>query len=73
MDIIYKATEIILDYLESEKICVGTKETREIVKKWQSRLHLSDPIDLAAVALANPNEIAVTNLEIREFRKFFFF
>lgn len=72
MDIIYRTTEIIIKYLEEEGIYVGTKETQDIVEKWQAKLHLSDAIDLAAVAIANPNEIAISKAEIREFRQFFF-
>lgn len=72
MNIIYKATEIIINYLEDEGIYVGTKETQKIVEKWQSKLHLSDAFDLASIAIANPNNSAFSKAEIREFRQFFF-
>ena len=66
------AVELIINYLESENIYVGTAEIRSIVEKWEVRLDPIDFISLAAVAISNPNENALTISEIREMREFYF-
>lgn len=66
------AIELVINYLESEGIYVGTPETKAIVNKWESKLDPIDFISLAAVALFNPNKNALTNIEIREIREFYF-
>lgn len=63
---------IIINYLESEHINAGTAETRAIVQKWEDRFPNLDDLSLAALSLANPNEIQISNSEIREFKDFFF-
>ena len=67
-----KIVNIIIDYLESENIYAGTTETRAIVQKWENRFPQLDNISLAALSLANPNEINISDSEIREFKEFFF-
>lgn len=67
-----KIVNIIIDYLESENIYAGTGETRAIVQKWENRFPQLDNISLAALSLANPNEINISDSEIREFKEFFF-
>ena len=67
-----KIVNIIIDYLESENIYAGTAETRAIVQKWENRFPQLDNISLAALSLANPNEINISDSEIREFKEFFF-
>lgn len=66
------ATQLIINFLESEHITVGTNEITKTVEKWESRLDPIDFISLAAVAIADPNEIALTNNEIRKIREFYF-
>lgn len=67
-----KATQLIINFFEAENIMVGTPEIVKIVNKWQAKLDPIDYISLAAVAISNPNETALTNSEIREFRNFYF-
>lgn len=66
------ATQLVINFLESEHITVGTHEITKTVEKWESRLDPIDFISLAAVAIADPNEIALTNNEIRKIREFYF-
>lgn len=66
------ATELAINFLESENISVGTAEMAKIVNKWEARLKPIDFVSLAAVAISNPNEIALTNAEIRKMREFYF-
>lgn len=66
------AVELVINYLESEGISYGTAEIINIVDKWESRLDPIDFISLAAVAIANPQEVALTKSEIREIRNFYF-
>lgn len=66
------ATQLVINFLESEHITVGTNEITKTVEKWESRLDPIDFISLAAVAIADPNEIALTNNEIRKIREFYF-
>lgn len=63
---------IIIDYLESENIYAGTPETTAVVQKWENHYPHLDNLSLAALALANPNEIQISDSEIREFKEFFF-
>jgi hypothetical protein len=67
-----KAISIIIEYLESEGIMAGTAEITKNVDYWESKLDPIDPMSLAAVAIANPYESALTNSEIREIRNFYF-
>lgn len=67
-----KVVDIIIDYLESENIYAGTPETRAIVQKWYNKFPNLDNLSLAALALANPNEVQISDSEIREFKEFFF-
>ena len=66
------ATELVINYLETENIIVGTPEITKIVNKWEARLDPIDFISLAAIALSDPNKIALSNIEIREIREFYF-
>lgn len=66
------ATNLVINYLESEGIYVGTPETIAIVNKWEAKLDPIDFISLAAVAIADPNEIALSIPEIRKIRDFYF-
>ena len=66
------AVELVINYLESEGISCGTVEIINMVDKWESRLDPIDFISLAAVAIANPQEVALTKSEIREIRNFYF-
>ena len=67
-----RATELIINYLEVESISAGTPEIKAIVEKWEARLDPIDYISLAAVAISDPNEIALTTSEIRQLRDFYF-
>lgn len=67
-----KAIELAVNYLESENIMVGTPEIAKVVNKWEARLDPIDFISLAAVAIADPYEIALSNKEIRKIREFYF-
>ena len=66
------ATELVIDYLESEGIMVDTPSIEKVVNKWEDRLDPIDFISLAAIAISDPQEIALTTTEIREFRDFYF-
>ena len=66
------ATNLIINFFESEGICVSTPEIKEIVNKWEAKLNPIDFISLAAVSISNPNEIVLTNSEIRQIREFYF-
>ncbi len=66
------ATELAINFLESENINVEKAEIAKIVNKWEARLSPIDFVSLAAVAISNPNEIALTNTEIRKMREFYF-
>ena len=67
-----KATELAINYLESEGISVGTKETKAIIDKWEAKLDPIDFISLAAIAIENPNEFELSISEIRKIREFYF-
>lgn len=66
------AINLVINFLESENITVGTPEITKIVNKWEAKLDPIDFISLAAVAISNPNEIALSRAEIREMREFYF-
>lgn len=67
-----KAIELMINYLESERIMVGTPEITRTVIKWEERLNPIDFVSLAAVALENPREIALSRDQIRRIRNFYF-
>ena len=66
------AVELVVNYLESENIIVGTREISKKVDEWEKKLNPIDFISLAAIVLEDPNKIALTNNEIRKIREFYF-
>ena len=66
------AIELVINYLESEHIIVGTNEISKKVNEWEKKLGPIDFISLAAIVLEDPNKIALTNIEIRKIREFYF-
>ena len=64
--------ELVINYLESEHITVGTPEIKNLVIKWHEILPTIDFISLAAIVLYNPNKNVLSDIEIREIRKYFF-
>lgn len=64
--------ELVINYLESEHITVGTPEIKNLVIKWNEILPTIDFISLAAIVLYNPNKNVLSDIEIREIRKYFF-
>ena len=66
------ATQLVINFLETENITVGTPEITKIVNKWEARLDPIDFISLAAVTISNPNKTELSNSEIRNFRNFYF-
>jgi len=66
------ATELVINFLESEHITANNSEIMNLVYKWNSKLAPIDFISLAAVVISNPNKIALTKSEIREIRNFYF-
>lgn len=66
------AIELVINYLESEHIIVGTNEISKKVNEWEKKLGSIDFISLAAIVLEDPNKIALTNIEIRKIREFYF-
>lgn len=66
------AVELMINYLESEGISLDTKSATKAVNKWSNRLGDIDFISLAAVAISDPNELVLTEKEIRNFREFYF-
>lgn len=72
MSNIILATELVVNFLETEHITANNSEIIKLVQKWESRLAPIDFISLAAVVISNPNKIELTNSEIREMRDFYF-
>lgn len=66
------AIELVINYLETENIMVGTREITEIVNSWEEKLDPIDFISLAAISISNPNKVELTNDEIRKMREFYF-
>jgi len=66
------AVELVINYLEAENILMTTEQAASIVNKWEAILDPIDCISLAAVAIANPKEIALSQSEIRQIKEFFF-
>lgn len=62
------ATELMINYLESENITADPA----VAAKWEARFPSLDFISLAALAIADPTESALTISEIRYIRDFFF-
>lgn len=67
-----KATELVVNYLEAEGIIAGTRETKAIVNKWESKFDPIDFISLAAIAIEDPKETNLSTSEIRKIRDFYF-
>lgn len=67
-----RATELVINYLESENILVGTPETKALANKWEEKLDPIDFISLAAIVIENPRKINLSNSEIRRIREFYF-
>lgn len=66
------ATNIIVNYFEAEGIQEQTSTIAVRATKWEARLAPIDALSLAAVVIADPPELALTNEEIRQLREFYF-
>ena len=66
------ALEIMTNYLESEGIHISESEASAAIAKWNRRIPNLDSLSLAAIAISDPTENALTKAEIREIREFYF-
>lgn len=67
-----KAGLIIINYLRSEGIYVDSAEVEKAVSRWKEKVGNIDAKSLAALAMSNPQENALSEKEIRELRNFYF-
>lgn len=66
------ATELVINYFESENITVGTPEIKEIINKWETIFDPIDFVSLAALTIYNPSKVELSRSEIRKIRDFYF-
>lgn len=66
------AQTILINYLASENIYMSHKEAEAAIKKWEAKYPKIDAISLAAIAISDPYETALSDSEIREIRNFYF-
>ena len=66
------ATELVINYFESEHIMVTTPQVNKKIKEWETKLDPIDFISLAAIVIEDPNKFELSETEIRKIRNFYF-
>lgn len=63
---------IMMSYLAAEHIFISTKEAETAITKWSTKYPNLDSLSIVALAISDPQEIALAEAEIREIRNFYF-
>ena len=66
------ATELVINYFESEHIMITTPQIDSKVREWETKLDPIDFISLAAIVIEDPNNFVLSKTEIRKIRNFYF-
>lgn len=67
-----EAVQIMISYLNSENIFISAAEATSAIAKWTTKFPDLDAFSIVALAISDPQEIAITPNEIREIRNFYF-
>ena len=64
--------KLMLSYLNAEHIYVSRQKAEAAITKWSAKYPNLDSHSIVALAISDPQEINLTDKEIREIRNFYF-